>query len=171
MKNILSVAILSYCMILSCRTKTNDFSDQLRANFQSHLKKYDSSVVLDSFAIVRIDSMTRRRQLILDDTIYMKEFVRVKQQLANSIYEKRSDSEYYREEVNYMMTQIDSMTREISKADSTINIGVLAFCKIRISKDNQNKSLVLRYLVDKEGHIWNTSMIDSTIVRAVRKLG
>ncbi len=61
--------------------------------------------------------------------------MRVQGQLINSMIEKKTDSiGFYQDEVNYMRTQIDSMNKEISKADTLIKIGLLAFCKFPISR-------------------------------------
>lgn len=171
MNRVLMLSILAYILLFSCESKLPSLSDQLKTIFQSHLKKYDSTVVLDSFKVIRIDSIDQRHQRIIDDSIYMREFTRVQGQLINSIMEKKIDSiGVYQDEVNYMGTQLDSMNKEISKADTLIKIGLLAFCKIQLSKNNRSQEMMLRYLMDLNLNIWNTPMIDSSIARMVRKL-
>jgi hypothetical protein len=101
----------------------------------------------------------------------MREFARVQGQLINSIIEKKKDSiGFYQDEVNYMGTQLDSMNKEISKADTTIKLGLLAICKIQLSKHKRSTERVIRYLLDMNMNIWNSSMIDSSIASMVRKL-
>ncbi len=163
---------IMFCILLfSCESKPPSLQDQLRGIFISRLKKSDSTVILDSFRIIRVDSIDQKHQRIIDDSIYLREFARVKGQLINSTIEKKTDSiGFYQDEVNYMGTQLDSMNREISKSDSIRKIGLLAFCKIKLSKNNRSQNLMLRYLLDLNMNIWNTSMIDSSISRTVRKL-
>ena len=171
MNRVLTFSILIYVLLFSCKSNTPRLSDQLKANFLSHLNKNDSTIKLDSFRVIRIDSIDKRHQLIIDDTIYMREFARVQGQLINSIIEKNADSTgFYQDEVNYMGTQLDSMNKEISKADTTQKLGLLAICKIQVSKHNRSQEMMLRYLMDLNLNIWNSSMIDSSIAKLIRKL-
>jgi hypothetical protein len=171
MNRVSTLSILFCVVLISCESKPPALSDQLKTIFLLHLKKSDSTVILDSFKVIRIDSIDRRHQLIIDDTIYMREFVRVQKQWLNSVSEKRIDSTgFYLEELNYMKTQLDSMYKEISKADTIAKIGLLVICNIQLSKNNRTKEMMLRYLMDMNLNIWNSSMIDSSIARMVRKL-
>jgi hypothetical protein len=171
MNRVLTLSIMFYILLFSCESKSPSLSDQLKTIFLSHLNKYDSTVVLDSFRVIRIDSIDQRHQRIIDDTIYLREFARVQGQLINSIIEKKTDSiGFYQDEVNYMGTQLDSMNKEISKADTTSKLGLLVICKIQLSKHNRSQERILRYYLDMNMNIWNASMIDSTITTMVRKL-
>jgi len=171
MNRVLTLSIMFYILLFSCESKSPSLSDQLKTIFLSHLNKYDSTVVLDSFRVIRIDSIDQRHQRIIDDTIYMREFARVQGQLINSIIEKKTDSiGFYQDEVNYMGTQLDSMNKEISKADTTSKLGLLVICKIQLSKHNRSQERILRFYLDMNMNIWNASMIDSTITTMVRKL-
>ncbi len=171
MNRVLMLSILFCIFLFSCESKPPSLQDQLREVFISRLKKSDSTVILDSFRIVRVDSLDQKHQRMIDDSIYMREFIRVRNQLTNSIAEKRTDSiEYYRDEVKYMESELDSMKKEISKADTTKKISLLALCKIQLSKNNRRQEMSLRYLIDLNMNIWNTSMIDSSIARTVRKM-
>ncbi|HWY34194.1 MAG TPA: hypothetical protein VNX68_06075 [Nitrosopumilaceae archaeon] len=171
MNRVLSLCIMFYVLLFSCESKSPSLSDQLKTIFLSRLKKNDSTVILDSFRVIRIDSIDQRHQRIIDDTIYMREFARVQGQLINSIIEKKSDSiGFYQDEVNYMGTQLDSMNKEIAKADTISKLGLLVICKIQLSKHNRSQERILRYLLDMNMNIWNSSMIDSSIATMVRKL-
>jgi hypothetical protein len=172
MNRVITLSIMFYILLFSCELKPPSLSDQLKTIFLSHLNKYDSTVVLDSFRVIRIDSIDQRHQRIIDDTIYMREFARVQGQLINSIIEKKSDSiGFYQDEVNYMETQLDSMNKEILKADTTSKLGLLVICKIQLSKHNRSREMMLRYLMDMNMNIWNTAMIDSTITRYIVAAG
>jgi hypothetical protein len=171
MNRVLTLSIMFYILLFSCESKSPSLSDQLKTIFLSHLKKNDSTIILDSFRVIKIDSIDQRHQRIIDDTIYMREFARVQGQLINSIIEKKTDSiGFYQDEVNYMGTQLDSVNKEISKADTISKLGLLVISKIQLSKHNRRQEMMLRYLMDMNMNIWNTPMIDSSIATMVRKL-
>jgi len=164
MAKALLVATLWCLLFFSCKPKPKNLSEQLKDNFSARLRKADSTLVLDSFIILGIDTVNRRMERIIDDSLYMREFVRVKAQLNNAIQEARRDSiEFYQGEVNYMLTQVDSLTREISKADTTQQLGWLAICKIQLGKINKKQDGMLYIFLDRTMTIRNSEMIDSTI--------
>ena len=165
------IAAISFVLFFSCKTKPNSLAEQLKTDFSSHLKKIDSTVVLDSFIVIRIDTITRRMERTIDDSIYMREFIRVKTQLNNAINEAKKDSiGFYQEEVNYMLTQVDSLNKEISKADTTNKLGLVATCRIQIGKTNRKQEAILYYFLDRSMTIRNSEMIDSTISGISRSL-
>jgi hypothetical protein len=171
MNRVLMLSILVPALLFSCKSKPPSLSDQLETNFLSHLMKNDSSIVLDSFLVIKIDSIDKRHQVIIDDTIYLREFARVQGQWNNAVKEKKKDDiEFYQDELDYMTGQLDSINKEISKADTIIKLGLLAICKIQLSKHNRSTERILRYYLDMDMNIWNTPMIDSAIADIVRKL-
>jgi hypothetical protein len=171
MIRIWTISMMFYILLLSCTSNSPTLSDQLETNFLARLKKSDTAIVLDSFRVVKIDSIDKRHQLIIDDTIYMREFARVQGQWINSTLENKTDSiGFYQKELDYMGTQLDSMNEAISKADTLQKLGLLAICKIQVSKYNRSQEMMLRYLMDLNMNIWNSSMIDSSIAVLVRKL-
>src|SRR6516225_1083523 len=102
-KSLLRVFVLS-CLILSCKTKHKNLSDQVKINLTSHINKIDSTLVLDSFQVIRIDTINRRMERMIDDTLYTLEFRRVQTQLENAKKGTRQDSiAFYQGEVNYML--------------------------------------------------------------------
>jgi hypothetical protein len=86
---VLMIVILIPVLFLSCKQKPPNVSIQLKSNFLSHLEKMDSTVVLDSFRLVGIDSIDEKLERTIDDTIYTREFSRVQAQFANAIKEKK----------------------------------------------------------------------------------
>jgi hypothetical protein len=168
----ISVIGLSYLLLLSCQTKQAPLSDQLRAYLQSHLTKIDSTVVLDSFRIIAMDSIDQRMERIIDDTLYLREFYRVQGQFIDAnIKQQRKDSiEFYQDELKYMMTQVDSLTRVISKADTTKKLGLLAICRAQLSKQDRKQELTLYFFLDWGGQVWNPEMIDTAILGTSKRL-
>jgi hypothetical protein len=171
MNRVLMLSILSYFLLFSCKSKSPSLTEQLKTNFISHLKKMDSTIVLDSFRVIRIDSIDQRHERTMDDSFYIREFTRVQAQLTNAIKEKKADSiGFYQDEVDYMRTQADSLNKEISKADTTRKLGLVALCKIQLSKHNRSQEGTIRYFLGMNMTIWNSEMIDSAIETTVRKL-
>ncbi len=165
MKRLLTTAVLAQVILLyNCTSKPAPLADQLENNLRSHLKKIDSTVVLDTFRVLRMDKMVEKLGRIFDDTIYKRELYRVQDQLANAIkYQKHDSIEFYQGEVNYMLPQIDSLTRSIAQADTTKKFGLLVSCWFQISKNNMRNSGALYYFLDQQMTIRNSDMIDSTI--------
>jgi hypothetical protein len=164
MKKVLILAAVLIILILSCKSKHNNLSDRVRANFISHVKKIDSTLVLDSFSVIAIDTVNRRTERIIDDTLYTREFNRVQAQLANATKGNKTDSiAFYQGEVNYMQTQFDSLNREIAKADTTKKLGLLVTCKILLKRNERNQEMIVYYFLDWNMKVWNPEMIDTAI--------
>src|SRR5664279_3565997 len=143
MKKIILPVFIFTVLILSCKSKHKSLADRVKDNFLSHVKKMDSTLVLDSFSIIKIDTINRRTERIIDDTLYMMEFNRVRTQLANAKKGGRADSiEFYQGEVNYMQTQFDSLEREMT----------------------------VYYFLDWSLKVWNPEMIDTAISGLSKKL-
>jgi hypothetical protein len=99
------------------------------------------------------------------------EFNRVQAQLASATKEKKKDSiEFYQGEVDYMVTQVDSLAREVSRADTVKKAGLLVICKIQLSKNGKTADGLAYYFLDFNNKIWNSEMIDSTVSVMAREL-
>ncbi len=163
---------LAYLLFLSCKSKPVNLSDQLKTNLITRLEKIDSTVLLDSFRILRIDTIDKRLERVIDDSIYMREFARVQGQYINALAKGvRPDSiEYYKGEADYMVTQMDSLKREISQADTTKKLGLAIVCKTQVSRHGGGQELILYYFLDFSGKIWDSELVDSSIATASRRL-
>jgi hypothetical protein len=171
MKKFIAIGILAYLLISSCNTKTASLPDQLKVNFLLRVSKIDSTVHLDSFRIVRADSIDQRLERIIDDTIYVREFTYVQAQLANAIKDKKVDSVgFYQGEVDYMTPQVDSLTNVISKADTTRKLGIVAICSFQLSKNGATQQGMAYYFLDKSYKVWDSELIDTSIATVARKL-
>jgi hypothetical protein len=158
-------------LFCSCKSKPASLPEQLKENFLSHLRKIDSTVMLDSFIVLRIDSIDQRHERAIDDSAYLREFRRIRAQLSNAVIAKKTDSiGFYQDEVNYMEMQADSLTKEISNADTTKKFGLVARCKFQLSKHTKIQERNIRYFLDMNSKILNSEMIDSAIALTTRKL-
>jgi hypothetical protein len=158
-------------LILSCKSKHKDLSDRVKTNFLTHINKIDSTLVLDSFRIIKVDTVNRRTERIIDDTLYLMEYYRVQKQLANAKNGNRKDSiEFYQGEVNYMQTQFDSLKKEIAAADTTKKLGMLAICSVRLKKGDRGEDMIVYYFLDWNMKVWNSEMIDTAISNLSRRM-
>lgn len=165
MKRLLIITVLGQVLLFyNCQSKPAPLPIQLKNNLLYHLKKIDTTIVLDTFRVLRTDKLVEKLGRIIDDTIYNRELYRVQVQLANAIrYQKHDSIEFYQGEVNYMLPQIDSLTKSIAQADTTKKFGLLVSCWFQISKNNTKNSGLVFYFLDQEMTIRNSDMIDSTI--------
>jgi hypothetical protein len=171
MKKIVAIAILTYSVISSCNTKTASLPDQLKVNFLLRVNKIDSTVHLDSFRIVRADTVDQRLERIIDDSIYIREFTYVQAQLANALKEKKIDSiGFYKGEVDYMTPQVESLTNVISKADTTKKLGIVAVCSFQLSKKGASQQGMAYYFMDRSYKVWDSELIDTAIATVSRRL-
>jgi hypothetical protein len=171
MHKIFTLSILSFILLFSCKSKPASLPDQLKENFLSHLRKIDSTVALDSFIVLRIDSIDQRHERAIDDSVYMREFRVVQAQLSNAVMAKKTDSiGFYEDEVDYMEKQADSLSKEISNADTIKILGLVARCKIQLSKHAKIEERTIRYFLDMNMKITNSEMIDPAIATIARKL-
>jgi hypothetical protein len=171
MKKIVTIVTLVYVLISSCTVQPGSLSDQLKISFLLHLEKIDSAAHLDSFGLIRKDTIDQRMERAIDDTFYIREFTRVQAQLANAIKEKKVDSiEFYQGEVDYMTPQVDSLTKIISKADTTRKLGLVAICSFQISKNHSSQQGMVFYFLDRDMKVMDSDFIDSAIAAPARKL-
>jgi hypothetical protein len=172
MKKTMAVVFLGTMLFLSC-THPATLSEQMKLNFSGHLKKLDSSLVLDSFRIIQIDTMVEKLGRMIDDTIYKLELHRVQSQLANAVKQQKKDSiAIYQEEINYMIPQIDSVTNSISKGDTKKIYGFMMRCAYQIRKNNLFVKDSIVYFFDNGMKIRNPGFAntDTLIARSLKKI-
>lgn len=170
MRKILPIVFFATTLFLSC-THSTTLKEQMKLNFSSHLKNMDSSLVLDSFRIIKIDTIVDKVIRMIDDTIYKIELHRVESQLANALKMQRKDSaSIYQEEINYMVPQIDSVNNAVSKGDTIKKLGFIIRCFYQISKNKSSVKDSIIYFFDNGMNIRNSSFIDTLISRSLRKM-
>jgi hypothetical protein len=162
----LSLFILATLLLVSCNN-TPSLSDQLRTNFSYHVKKIDSAIVVDTFKIIKIDSITERKEQIMYDSMYSRERAGLENQLASASKDKNTDSiEFVHYEINFMNEEMDSMTTVINNADTINKKGVLIFCSYTLTKNNKSRSGPVFYFINNSGNIMNSDMIEDFINRS-----
>lgn len=170
MRKCLPLAILAGALI-ACTPKKN-LTAQLTEAFGNHLSRIDSSITLDSVKIIWSTPVNERLTRIIDDTVYVREYNRIKAQLAGAAARNDRDSmAFYRYEIRVMEHEIDSIAKAIGEGDTTLSHGSLVACAYFLkSHDKAIKDSTLLY-IDSAGVMRYTGFMDSSIARTTRQLG
>jgi hypothetical protein len=164
----LLAAILALLLNISCKHQKN-LSEQLDDSFINHLRKIDSLAILDSVQILWNTSVTQKLGAIIDDSVYVREFMRVQMQLRSAQQKNDKDSiEFYQYEINYMKREIDSVTKSISLADTTHKYGYLIGCAYYITKNKETKIDSTIIFIDSTSALRYTEFMDSAIRRTIK---
>ena len=164
MRKIYFLTTLLAILIISCQTKQKSLEAQLTDNFLAHLKKADSLLKLDSFKIVRIDSITEKVGQIIYDSIYSHEKATLEMQINSARKHNNTDSiEFVQYEIDYMKKEIDSITSAINNADTVKKYGIIAACAYTLTKNTKSKSNFIYYFINPKEGIMNSDMIDDFI--------
>ena len=160
--------MLALLLIGSCMRRKS-LSEQLNDSFTNHLKKLDSSAILDSVHILWNVNVTERLSRIIDDSVYIREFTRIQGQLSGALPTNDKDSiAFYRYEINYMEKEIDSVTKSIPKGDTTHRFGYLIGCAYYITKNQKTKMDSTMVFVDSTSTMRYAEFMDSALGRTVR---
>ena len=155
--------------VISCTQHKQSLVEQLNATFSRHLKQIDSTVELDSIHVLWKANVTEKMGRIVDDSIYVREFVRIRGQLAGAQQKNDKDSiEFYQYEINYMEKEIDSITRSIPAGDTTKKYGSLINCAYYIKRNGKTKIDSTLLFIDSTSTFRYTEYLDSAVSRTVR---
>ena len=130
---------------MSCRPKENKMVlPDLRPNFSAILHQRDSTLSLDSFYFVSIDTMNTRKALTHQRYAFLHILERINGQLdsVNKGNQPLSTSEletknYLQGEKAYVGKEIDSFNLLIAHADSTAPVGYRALYKVTVTKKGE----------------------------------
>jgi len=162
------IFLLSF--IFSCKNH-KDLAEQLKDSFANHLKRIDSSAVLDSVHILWNAPITDKLGRIIEDSILIREFTRVQSQMASAKQKNDKDSiEIYQYEINYMEKEIDAGTRSIVLADTSLKFGHLYGVAYSITKNQKTKMDSTIISIDSVSTMLFTEYLDSAIKRTIKGL-
>jgi hypothetical protein len=156
------IFIMMPLILVYCKDKPS-FSEQVRKDFSNRVLKLDSSIRIDSFQLVRIDSLTEQIGQIVYDSIYAREEARLESEFIVAKRNPAADTIYLQEEINYMKKELDSIENLIAKADTVKKYGVLAQYEYAISKDGKSKTGVVYYFISNKGNVLNPDMISDSL--------
>ena len=155
------IFVLISLVLVHCKDKLS-LNEQVRQDFSNRVLKIDSSIRVDSFQLVRIDSLTEQIGQIVYDSIYSGEEARLESELRTARM-NRADTSYVQEEINYMKKELDSIENLIVKADTIKKYGILASYSYTISKDGKSKTSGVYYFISNNGNVLNPDMINDSV--------
>ncbi|HEX4851735.1 MAG TPA: hypothetical protein VFV08_13045 [Puia sp.] len=145
--------------------------DQLHQAFIHRLSRIDSAATLDSIHIVWNIPATQKLGTIIDDTFYLREYGRIKSQLAGAQKKNDKDSiEFYQYEIRYMEKEIDSISKSIETADTTHRFGRMIGCSYFVTANNKSRTDTTFIFVDSTMTIRFTEFLDSALNRTIKAL-
>jgi len=163
-------AVSALILIISCKHQKN-LSEQLNVSFANHLEKIDSLATLDSIHILWNTTITEQVGRIIDDSVYVREYMRIQAQLLSAQQKNDKDSiEFLQYEINFMKKEIDSVTNSIAHGDTTRKYGYLIGCAYYITKNKKNKIDSTIVFIDSTSTMRYTEFLDSAIRRTIKML-
>ncbi len=139
--------------------------------FSDHLRGIDSAATLDSVQVHWKVAIDQKHGRIFDDSIYVREYTRVKAQLAEALPIGNKDSiEFYEYEIHYMEQEIDSIGRSIPLGDTTHSFGTLVGTSFYIRKNNKFGIDSTLVFIDTASTVRFTEFLDSALRRTVKTL-
>jgi hypothetical protein len=151
------VTLFAWC------TNKPSFTEQVRKDFTNRVLKIDSSIRVDSFQLVRMDSLTEMIGQIVYDSIYAREEARLESEFIAAKRNPTADTSYLREEINYMKKELDSIENLIAKADTVKKYGIVAQYTYTLSKNEKSKTGWVYYFISNNGNVLNPDMITDSL--------
>ena len=148
MKRRILIFVLLPLVLVHCKGKPS-FTEQVRQDFTNRVLKIDSSIRVDSFQLIRMDSLTEMIGQIIYDSLYAREEARLESELSAAKM-NRADTSYVQEEINYMKKELDSIGHLIIKADTVKKYGIVARYSYTISKNDKSKTAGVYYFINNK---------------------
>jgi hypothetical protein len=163
---------ITVLLLLSCGCHhPRTLPESLTAVFSDHLRRIDSAAMLDSLHVRWNIPVTEKMGRVFDDSIYVREYSRVKAQLVGALSSGNKDSiGFYEYEIDYMEKEIDSIGRSIGLGDSTRRFGSLVGCSFYIHKSNKLRMDSTIVFIDTTSTLRFTDFIDSALRRTIKML-
>ena len=109
-----------------------------------------------------MDTLTEKFGRVIDDTIYTREHDQIRTLYQNAI--DKDSLEFYKYELDYMATEIDSITRSIPTADTKKKYGLAVKVFFKITKRSKSSNSYAYYFLDKSGNVLDPDLIDSVFI-------
>ena len=154
-------------VLFSCHEKS--LQEQLTVAFSNHLSRLNPDASLDSIHIIWSVPVNEKLARIIDDTVYVREYNRIRRQLARARMANDNDSiDFYRYEIRVLEHGIDSVSESIGQGDTTHSHGTLLSCTYYLTKNKKAiRDSTMLYL-DSVNVLRYTQFMDSSMTRAMR---
>lgn len=160
------LALLS--VLLSCSHKKT-LTEQLTVAFSNHLSRIGPDATLDSVHILWSVPVTEKLGRVIDDTLYVREYNRIRTQLAGARQKNDRDSiAFYNYEIKVMEHEIDSISTAIGQGDTTRHYGSLICAAYSLEKQGHTANDSTLLYLDSAGVLRYTWYMDSSIARTTR---
>lgn len=164
----MKVCLFALLLFCACHHRTT-LPESLAVIFADHLQQIDTDAALDSVHVRWNFPVTEKLGRIIDDTIYVREYSRVKAQLAGALAAgDKDDIEFYEYEIHYMEKEIDSIAKGIVSSDSSRQFGSLVGCSFYIRKNKKTLMDSTVLFIDTTNTVRLTDMMDSALRRTVK---
>ena len=163
------IFVLLPLIFAHCKSKPS-FTEQVRQDFTNRVLKIDSSIRVDSFQLIRMDSLTEKIGQIVYDSMYMREATRLQTEFIAAKQNQAADTGYRQDEINFMKKEMDSIENLIAKADTGKKYGVLAQYFYTVSKNKKSRTSKVYYFINKNGNVLNPEMISDSVKVIVGQL-
>jgi hypothetical protein len=165
-----TLAIFFLATMFAWCTNKPSFTEQVRKDFTNRVLKIDSSIRVDSFQLIRMDSLTEMIGQIVYDSLYAREEARLEAEFIAAKRNPAADTSYLKEEINYMKKELDSIQNLIAKADTVKKYGIVARYFYAISKSEKSKAGWVYYFIGNNGNVLNPDMISDSVKVIAGKL-
>lgn len=166
------IAKIILAALLSCgchHSKT--LPESLTAIFTDRLHRIDTATALDSLHVQFNIPVTEKLGRIIEDSVYIREYSRIRAQLAGALLMGNKDSiEFYKYEIRYMEQEIDSLGRGIALGDSSRRYGSLVSCAYFLGENHHSLMDSTLIFIDTTNTVRYTEYIDSALQRTVRAM-
>jgi hypothetical protein len=164
------IRITAFALLLFCACNhRRTLPESLAIIFADHLQQIDSAATLDSVHVLWNIPVTEKLGRIIDDSIYIREYSRVKAQLAGALGAGDKDSiEFYEYEIHYMEKEIDSIGHGIGLSDSSRRFGSLVGCSFYITRNKKARMDSTILFIDTTSTVRFTDFLDSALRRTIK---
>ena len=165
----LAMAVLTLVAGLPSCSHRKTQTEQLTDILSDHLTRIGPGVTLDSVHILWRVPVTERLGSIINDTVYMREYNRIRAQMAGARLRNDKDSmEFYSDEIAIMKREIDSISKAIGQGDTTHSYGSLMSIDYFLRKAGGTASDSTLVYIDSAGVLRFTDYMDSSLARTTR---
>ena len=161
--------LLALALLLASCQQKKTLKEQLTTAFTNHLSTLQPNATLDSIRVIWNTPATERLGRIIDDSVYVREYNRIKDQLASATSKNDKDSmEFYRYEIAVLERGIDSVSKSIALGDTTRRYGSLLACAYYLTIDGKHLADSTLLFIDSTHVLRYTWVMDSSIAKTAR---
>lgn len=158
-------------LLLAACTQKKTLTQQLALTLSNHLVRLDSSARIDSVHILWKVPVTDKLGKIIDDSVYIREYNRLKGELASALQHNEKDSiAFVRYEMGVMEKELDSMSKGIDRGDTTEKFGTMIGCAYILTARDHTWLDSTMLFVDSTNTLRFTDFLDSSLARTIRHM-